>query len=74
MPGTTPSNAALAVATKYKEIAGKHNDNIPQVEEIHNSAVQEVLPVVLQEVGLSDDTQTTKWAQTFLEDRCKFWL
>lgn len=69
MPGTTKSEAALAVASKYEDLAGKHNNSISEVEELHDAAIQEVLPAVLQELHLVDDAEAIGTQRAFLDDR-----
>jgi len=71
MPGTTPSSAALAVASKYEEISSKHNETIAEIEELHDAAVEEMIPAVLQELGLSEDAQAIKSIRAFIDDRCE---
>ncbi|UZJ57145.1 hypothetical protein CBS101457_006465 [Exobasidium rhododendri] len=68
MPGTTISSAALAVASKYEEISARHIDCIKEVEELRDAAVDDVLPAVLQELGLSEDAQAIKVSMQFLDD------
>ena len=67
MPGTIPSQAALAVTAKYEEIVGKHNDAFEQVDELHTLAVEEIVPAVLQELDVQDDV--TPAVRAFLDDR-----
>jgi hypothetical protein len=73
MPGATLSDAALAVSSKYEEISAKHNDSINEVEKLHDAAVHDVLPAVLQELGLSEDAQAIKDTMAFLDDPCECW-
>lgn len=72
MPGTTPSTSALAVASKHEDLAIKHNRCIDQVEELHNVAISDMLPAVLQEMGLENDTEVESRSRIFLDDRGAF--
>lgn len=63
------STSALAVTSKHEDLAIKHNRSIDQVEELHELAISDMLPAVLQELGLEGDTDIETRARTFLDDR-----
>lgn len=73
MPGKTISTSALAVTSKHEDLAIKHNRSIDQVEELHELAISDMLPAVLQEMGLEGDTDIETRARTFLDDRGAFY-
>lgn len=66
---STSSVAAQAVAAKHLDLVTKYNNAIDKVEELHNVAVSDLMPSVLQEMELQDDPQAEARAKAFLDDR-----
>lgn len=66
------SEAALAVAAKHQDLVTKHKSSIDKVEELHNVAVDDLLPAALQEMQLEQDPHAETRARAFLDDRGRY--
>lgn len=69
MPGTAPSTSASIIASKFQDISEKHNAHLENVTQLGEIAADEVLPTVLQSVGLDDDPEAAESVRRFLSDR-----
>lgn len=69
MPVPAPSASAQAVAAKYEDITTKYNEHLGDIEQLKQVALHEVVPAVLDEVGLSEDAHAERHVRQYLRDK-----